>query len=150
MIIKNHLHKKGFALGLVLKQSLAASRKWPICDVQESFFFFHCSPNLVKWPKGTYALPMPDSGCPITSEFSWLEGYFRQDTEDTGPLSSWSSPLHLKGEKKPNQITQHFCVKTNKTGKRRWPSGEYCIYKKGTCPRGKVISFWIKSLLDGV
>ena len=30
MIIKNHFHKKGFALGLVLKQRLAASRKWPI------------------------------------------------------------------------------------------------------------------------
>ena len=30
MIIKNHFHKKGFALGLVLKQRLAASRKRPI------------------------------------------------------------------------------------------------------------------------
>ena len=30
MIIKSHFHKKGFALGLVLKQRLAASRKWPI------------------------------------------------------------------------------------------------------------------------
>ena len=30
MIIKNHFHKKGFALGLVLKQRLAVSRKWPI------------------------------------------------------------------------------------------------------------------------
>ena len=35
MIIENHLHKKGFALVLVLKQRLAASRKWPInLDVQ--------------------------------------------------------------------------------------------------------------------
>ena len=33
MRIKNHLHKKGFALGLVLKQCLAASRKWPIADI---------------------------------------------------------------------------------------------------------------------
>ena len=30
MIIKNHFHKKDFELGLVLKQKLAASRKWPI------------------------------------------------------------------------------------------------------------------------
>ena len=29
MIIKNYFHKKGFALGLILKQRLAASRKWP-------------------------------------------------------------------------------------------------------------------------
>ena len=33
MIIKSHLHKKGFTLGLVLKQRFAASRKWPI-DLQ--------------------------------------------------------------------------------------------------------------------
>ena len=30
MIIKSIFHEKGFALGLVLKQRLAASRKWPI------------------------------------------------------------------------------------------------------------------------
>ena len=30
MIIKNNFHKKGFVFGLVLKQRLAASRKWPI------------------------------------------------------------------------------------------------------------------------
>ena len=30
MIIKNHFHKEGSALNLVLKQRLAASRKWPI------------------------------------------------------------------------------------------------------------------------
>ena len=39
MIIKNHFHKKGFALGLVLKQRLAASRKWPI--IRTAF----CSPD---------------------------------------------------------------------------------------------------------
>ena len=35
MIIKNHFHKKGFALGLVIKQRLAASRfiQWPIIDL---------------------------------------------------------------------------------------------------------------------
>ena len=32
MIIETHFHKKGFALGLVLKQRLAASRKWPITN----------------------------------------------------------------------------------------------------------------------
>ena len=31
---KNNFHKKGFALGLVLKQRLAASRKWPTTEVQ--------------------------------------------------------------------------------------------------------------------
>lgn len=90
----------------------------------------------MSWPRGTYGLPMPNSGCPTTSEFSWSEGYHRQDTEETGPRSSWSSPLHLKGDKTPTQITQHFCVKTNIVGGRLWPSGQYCIYRKGTCPNG--------------
>ena len=30
MIIKSHFHNKGFALGLILKQRLGTSRKWPI------------------------------------------------------------------------------------------------------------------------
>ena len=30
MIIKNRFHKKDFALGLILKQRLVASWKWPI------------------------------------------------------------------------------------------------------------------------
>ena len=33
MVMKNHFHNKGFALGLVLELRLAASRKWPIFDV---------------------------------------------------------------------------------------------------------------------
>ena len=40
MIIKKHFHKKGFALGLVLKQRLAASRKWPIAYITQ-----HCARN---------------------------------------------------------------------------------------------------------
>ena len=36
MIIKIHFHKKGFALGLVLKQRLAVSPEWPIGNAQRS------------------------------------------------------------------------------------------------------------------
>ena len=80
---------------------------------------------------------MPQSGCPVTTQFSWSEGRLRQDTEDTGPLSNWSNPFHLKGEKKDNEITQHFCVKADKAGTTPWPAGKYCIYKKEKCPNGK-------------
>ena len=73
----------------------------------------------------------------MTTQFSWSEGLLRQDTEDTGPLSNWSNPFHLKGEKKDNEITQHFCVKTVKEGATHWPAGKYCIYKKKRCPYGK-------------
>ena len=36
MITKNHFHKKDFSLGLVLKQRLAAARKWPIREGKKS------------------------------------------------------------------------------------------------------------------
>ena len=39
MIINNHLHKKGFAPALVLKQRLAASQKWPIEILFQSLQF---------------------------------------------------------------------------------------------------------------
>ena len=91
------------------------------------------------WPRGTYAVPMPRSGCPVSTEFSWSEGVLRQDTEDSRPSNNWSSSFHLNGEKRDSTISQHFCVKTNDTGKTQWPAGKYCIYKKGKCPYGKDI-----------
>lgn len=80
---------------------------------------------------------MPRSGCPVSTGFSWSEGLLRQDTEDSRPLNNWSSSFHLNGEKRDSTISQHFCVKTNDTGKTQWPPGKYCIYKKGKCPYGK-------------
>ena len=43
MIIKNHFRKKDFALGLVLKQRLAASRKWPIALTAFNYLVFYCN-----------------------------------------------------------------------------------------------------------
>ena len=37
MIIKNYFHKKEFALGVVLKERLAASQKWPIYSKHELY-----------------------------------------------------------------------------------------------------------------
>ena len=96
-----------------------------------------CLNNSVRWPRGTYALPMPVTGCPQSRKLSWSKGHVRQNTEDTRPLSNWSRPVHLKGFRKNNVITQHFCVKENREGTRDWPRGKYCIYKKGKCPNGK-------------
>ena len=80
---------------------------------------------------------MPVTGCPQSRRTLWSEGYLRQNTEDTSPLSNWSRPTHLKGFKKSNEISQHFCVKRNRAGNRDWPVGKYCIYKRGKCPIGK-------------
>ena len=96
-----------------------------------------CFTHIARWPGGTYAIPMPVSGCPRSKRARWSEGSLQQNTEDTSPLSNWSRPIHLKGRQKNNEISQHFCVKENKSGSRNWPAGKYCIYKKGKCPYGK-------------
>ena len=31
-----------------------------------------------------------------------------------------------------------FCMKIDAKGEITWPSGKYCIYKKNSCPSGKV------------
>ena len=80
---------------------------------------------------------MTISGCPDSIGFSWLEGSVRQDTEDTRPVSHWSHPLHLKGKMKQDAIRQQFCVKESDLGGTDWPKGNYCIYKKITCPQGE-------------
>ena len=70
------------------------------------------------WPKGTYGLPMPKSGCPKGSNFQWHAGYRSHGTEDT---------------------RQKFGMKAKDTASDYnlpWPGGPYCILKKGKCPEG--------------
>ena len=91
------------------------------------------------WPKGTYGLPMPKSGCPKESNFSWHEGYRKHDTEDVRADNKWSSPFDLAGKYNRNEMTQKFCMKTKVTTSDYdlpWPRGKYCILKKGECPEG--------------
>lgn len=112
------------------------------CLTRKSLFDFRPFFFLVRWPRGTYALPMAVTGCPKSRRILWSEGYLRQNTEDTSPLNNWSRPMHLKGLMKNNEITQHFCVKNKRAGHRDWPKGKYCIYKKGTCPSGKDTAYY--------
>jgi CUB/sushi domain-containing protein len=82
---------------------------------------------------------MPTSGCPNSHSFSWKTGYRTQDTEDNGNNNHFSSPLHLKGRFNSLIITLNFCIKTvflQTVHVPQWPSGHYCIFKKGHCPTG--------------
>ena len=91
------------------------------------------------WPRGTYGLPMPKSGCPKGSKFPWHQGYRKHDTEDTRANNSWSSPFDLAGPYDRNDMSQAFCMKTKDTASDYnlpWPRGQYCILKKGECPEG--------------
>ena len=91
------------------------------------------------WPKGTYGLPKPKSGCPKGSNFPWHSGYRKHDTEDTDSNNKWSSPFDLAGPYYRNNMFQNFCMKTKDTASvynLPWPRGQYCINKKGECPEG--------------
>ena len=91
------------------------------------------------WPKGTYGLPKPKSGCPKGTNVKWHEGYRKHDTEDSFGHNKWSSPFDLAGPYYKNDMTQKFCVKTKDTASDYnlpWPRGQYCILKKRECPEG--------------
>ena len=72
MIIKNHFHKRGFALGLVSKLRLVASRKWPIYEPYFVFIFLGLnlclrvlplgknsfSPKIFDWTRQLVSVPL--------------------------------------------------------------------------------------------
>ena len=91
------------------------------------------------WPAGSYALPMADSGCPEGSGFTWYTGHRTEELENQQNGNKHSTSIHLKTKIGNPEITRYFCVKNSTKadeGKPKWPSGKYCIYKKGDyCPQ---------------
>lgn len=92
-----------------------------------------------QWPVGTYGLPRAQSGCPAAVAFQWRVGWRFQDTEDNFPDNRKSADFHLDASVSRNNLKRHFCTKTDSTSdtaRLPWPKGQYCIYKKGSCPMG--------------
>ncbi|XP_019637817.1 PREDICTED: sushi, von Willebrand factor type A, EGF and pentraxin domain-containing protein 1-like [Branchiostoma belcheri] len=90
-----------------------------------------------EWPRGTYGLPKTDTGCPEPAGVTWRTGVRVQDTEDDDSNNRWSPGLHFDGNFWKNNVHQKFCMKTSSwEGYGNWPSGSYCIFKKGGCPSG--------------
>ncbi|XP_072033169.1 uncharacterized protein [Amphiura filiformis] len=98
-----------------------------------------------RWPRGQYGIPMDDtiSACPSNSGLYWQIGYRIQDTESIiVPLiggNEWSSPCHLRGPYGKLYTQLNYCMKddTSNDPDYDWPSGEYCVYRKGSsCPTG--------------
>jgi hypothetical protein len=93
------------------------------------------------WPRGTYGLLQPQSGCPVDGVTTWESGWVRYHTESLdGNIDQVSEGSHLKQpvlEMKNRQhfLTQHFCMKNSSSylGP-NWPNGSYCISKKRDCP----------------
>ncbi|XP_078595129.1 uncharacterized protein LOC144872644 [Branchiostoma floridae x Branchiostoma japonicum] len=102
-------------------------------EEQETFL----EPYVKEWPTGTYGLPMTSTGCPIAADVTWRTGQRFQDTGGAA-LSSWSSGLHFPSNTYyGGHMIQKFCMKTSSSqGSGTWPSGRYCIFKKGSCPSG--------------
>ena len=97
------------------------------------------------WPRGTYGLPMPQTGCPTVPGFTWHQGTRYQDTENYGSGNRWSTTYHLAGRKAANDMEQRFCMKTQELTNKYdllWPNGQYCVFKKGKCPQGTIIVLW--------
>ena len=91
------------------------------------------------WPDGTYSLPKPRSSCPSGgNQFSWHEGYRYHDTEDDDSNNLFSNTLTLAGTFNSDNLEVFYCTKTDSSRDYGipWPSGSYCIARKGNCPSG--------------
>ena len=104
---------------------------------KHKYFFFFLAALVIKntWPSGSYGLPKPKSGCPSKE---WLEGFRYQDSENVENTNTKTNGSHFSGRVTPHGIRQEFCIHKETAGKRiPWPSGKYCIYRKGnSCPTG--------------
>ncbi|XP_052063522.1 uncharacterized protein LOC127703114 [Mytilus californianus] len=86
------------------------------------------------WPKGTYTLVKPKTGCPSR----WKEGWRKQDNEDRRNSNSITPGHHFHGSFGGNMVF-HFCTKDEHviSGNYNWPRGNYCILRQGiSCPPG--------------
>lgn len=88
------------------------------------------------WPYGRYALPRPASGCPV----GWVGGYRYSDNEDFANINSESIGVVTRMNVEVGTNTNKtYCVKNSAgmTSAGSWPSGTYCIARKGgSCPTG--------------
>ncbi|XP_015780331.1 PREDICTED: uncharacterized protein LOC107358228 [Acropora digitifera] len=101
----------------------------------------------IKWPAGTYGIPKPQTGCPSADGFQWITGSRSQDTNNYESKNRKSVSFHLEAVVDKKKVERSFCLKTVTTkdqNRTTWPSGQYCIYKKGSCPDGlnKGFVYW--------
>ncbi|XP_059145207.1 uncharacterized protein LOC131932330 [Physella acuta] len=95
------------------------------------------------WPEGTYALLMPQDGCPNNVGAIWTTGFRKFHTESTdrnydhvSTVNHLRNPI-LERAGTNNFMYQHFCVSTTLSPGAAWPRGSYCINRKGDkCPSG--------------
>lgn len=87
-----------------------------------------------KWPKGSYALPRPKSGCPVSSGHTWKFAYRLYDTKFTTSYKN-----HLRNTVSRLFFVEEFCSRSLSIERSEvnFPPGQYCVYKTGSsCPVG--------------
>ncbi|XP_075748630.1 uncharacterized protein LOC119172579 isoform X1 [Rhipicephalus microplus] len=104
------------------------------------------SQDVTSWPSGSYALPMPVSGCPSASGFVWHTGCrfhdIFYDVVEDDKIRHWSDGIKLQGGlQEDGGVKQCFCVKKEdappSSNATSWPPGNYCILQVGdACPDG--------------
>ncbi|GFO21126.1 Apextrin [Plakobranchus ocellatus] len=98
---------------------------------------------LMLWPRGSYGLPKPATGCPFTTRSRWQAGERRHHTESidrnkdaVSPGNHLEQPVLYRIWDK-NFVFQRFCMRTlDVSFGPDWPKGSYCINKYSDCPEG--------------
>ncbi|XP_078363220.1 uncharacterized protein LOC144647310 [Oculina patagonica] len=99
------------------------------------------------WPSGTYGLPRSKLGCPQSYSSDWKTGWRYQDTENSSPKNAFSDGFHMDAMIWKDNMNKSFCIKVKDNpveNEGMWPKGQYCIYKKGDCPKllNEGLIFW--------
>lgn len=88
-------------------------------------FWYLCVPEKgPQWPKGSYGLPRPVLGCPLSNAPVWKTGWRFQDTEDSNPDNRQSESFHMDAVVMKNDMNKSFCIATQAKGP-GWPKGEF-------------------------
>ncbi|XP_052063525.1 uncharacterized protein LOC127703117 [Mytilus californianus] len=82
----------------------------------------------VQWPKGSYTLVKPKTGCPSR----WREGWRKQDNEDERNSNVMPFGHNFYGQFGRDMSFQ-YCTKDGHaiSGTQHWPRGNYCIVRQG-------------------
>ncbi|CAL1531398.1 unnamed protein product [Lymnaea stagnalis] len=101
------------------------------------------APGNQQWPGGSYGLYQPRSGCPAnTSDATWVSGYRRHHTEPINNIDHVSDGGNMaipifEEVGTEYYFNQRFCMVPSPANGPAWPSGSYCINRKGgSCPAG--------------
>ena len=100
------------------------------------------SESSLSWPAGTYGIPKPQSGCPKTDHFHWLEGWRSQGSNSRNLNNSCSVEFHLDGKVDNTMVNRSFCIKDDivyDSARPAWPKGLFSYFFRtwASCPGGR-------------